>query len=116
MEKFLLLIREDMEKLKVLPAEDFQDCMDRMKLWVEKLAENGNYVAAEPLRTIGRYVSKENVLSDGPFIEAKEAISGYFIISAQNLEQAAEIAQTCPQVVNGNSVIEVRQIKAMDNE
>ena len=117
MDKFLLLIREDMEKLKLLPKEDFQACIDRMTEWVEELAEAGNYVdAAEPLRTIGRYVSKENVLSDGPFIEAKEAISGYFIINAENLEHAAAIAQTCPQVVNGNSIIEVRPILAMKEE
>ncbi|WP_221392362.1 YciI family protein [Dyadobacter sp. NIV53] len=116
MEKFLLLIREDMEKLKVLPDEEFQACIHRMGQWVEELAETGNYVAAEPLRTIGRYVSKENVLSDGPFIEAKEAISGYFIINAENLEQAAAIAQTCPQVVNGNSVVEVRPILELDEE
>ena len=116
MEKFLLLIREDIEKLKVLPEEDFQACIQRMALWVEELAEAGNYVAAEPLRTIGRYVSKENVLSDGPFIEAKEAISGYFIIYAKNLEQAAVIAQTCPQVTNGNSIIEVRPIMELDSE
>ena len=114
MDKFLLLIREDMEKFKALPEEEFQACIHRMTLWVEELAETGNYVAAEPLRAIGRYVSKENVLSDGPFIEAKEAISGYFIINAENLEQAAAIAQTCPQVLNENSIVEVRQIRALD--
>jgi len=114
-EKFLLLIREDVEKLKELPEIDFQACMNRMGLWVENLAENGNHVlAAEPLKTIGRYVSKENVLSDGPFIEAKEAISGYFIIQAENLEKAAALAQTCPQVLNNTSVIEVRRIRELD--
>lgn len=117
MDKFLLLIREDMEKLKLLPKEDFQACIDRMTGWVAELAEAGNYVdAAEPLRTIGRYVSRENILSDGPFIEAKEAISGYFIINAADLEHAAAIAQTCPQVVNGNSMIEVRPVLIMNKE
>lgn len=116
MDKFLLLIREDMEKLKQLPEEDLQACIQRMSVWVEDLAQNGNYVDAEPLRTIGRYVTNEKVLSDGPFIEAKEAISGYFIIHAENLEQAAGIAQNCPQVLNGNSVCEVRQIRAFEIE
>ncbi len=110
MEKFLLLIREDMEKRKQLSEEDFQSCIQRMGHWVEELTETGNYVAAEPLQPMGRYVNKELILSDGPFIEAKEAISGYVIIRAENLAQAAAIAQTCPQVLNGTSVVEVRPI------
>ncbi|TDE17566.1 YciI family protein [Dyadobacter psychrotolerans] len=116
MEKFLLLIREDMEKLKVLPDEDFQDCIKRMTHWVGDLAESGRYIAAEPLMTIGRYVTKDNVLSDGPFIEAKEAISGYFIIQAENLEEATAFAQTCPQVLNKISKVEVRPIMSLDNQ
>jgi hypothetical protein len=114
MEKFLLLIREDMEKRKKLSDEDFQDCIHRMGLWIEEMAETGNYVAAEPLHPSGRYVNKDAILSDGPFIEAKEAISGYFIIKAENLAQAAAIAQNCPQVLNNISVIEVRPIIAID--
>jgi hypothetical protein len=114
MEKFLLLIREDMEKRKVLSEEDFQACIARMGVWVEELAETGNYVAAEPLHPSGKYVKKDAILSDGPFIEAKEAISGYFIIRAENLAQAAAIAQNCPQVLNNTSVIEVRPIISSD--
>ena len=110
MDKFLLLIHEDMDKLKALPEEEFQDCIRLMAIWVEELAQNGNYVSADPLQTIGRYVSKERVLSDGPFIEAKEAISGYFIIRAENLDQAASIAQNCPRVLNKIGSMEVRQI------
>jgi hypothetical protein len=56
------------------------------------------------------------VVSDGPFIEAKEAISGYIIITAENLEQAASISQTCPLVINGTAVIEVRPIMVLNNE
>jgi len=112
MEKFLLLIREDMEKLKVLPDNEFAACIERMTDWVHDLAQNGNDVSfAQPLTTFGRYVSKERVLSDGPFIEAKEAISGVFIIEAENIEEAANLAQTCPQVINGTSVVEVRQLR-----
>jgi hypothetical protein len=116
MEKFLLLIRDDMDKVKALSEDEFRDCMRRMTVWIEELAQNGNYVAAEPLQTIGRYVSKEHVLSDGPFIEAKEAISGYFIIKAENLEQAAAIAQTCPRVVIDTSMVEVRQVRTFNED
>lgn len=53
---------------------------------------------------------KDKIISDGPFIETKEAVSGYMIISAENLEQAAQIAQSCPLVGVNVRSIEVRPI------
>ncbi|MGA9343790.1 MAG: YciI family protein [Nocardioidaceae bacterium] len=45
------------------------------------------------------------VVSDGPFIETKEALGGYYLIEARDLDQALELAQICP---SGN--IEVRPV------
>jgi len=84
--------------------------MLQMTKWVEGLSESGSYTGGDPLVTNGRYVSKDNVLSDGPFIEAKECISGYIAIKAENLEQAVSFAQTCPFVLDGSMAIEVREI------
>jgi hypothetical protein len=114
MEKFLLLIREDIEKLR-LSQQEHSTRIREMTKWVETLGESGNYIGGEPLVTIGRYVSKDNVLSDGPFIEAKESISGYIFIKAENLDQAVSMAQTCPYVMNDTMVIEVRPVMAMEN-
>ena len=114
MEKFLLLIREDIERLRQSPEEHSKRIRE-MTRWVETLGESGNYVGGEPLVTIGRYVSKDNVLSDGPFIEAKESISGYIFIKAENLDQAVAMAQTCPYVMNGTMAIEVRGVMALEN-
>ena len=50
---------------------------------------------------------------DGPFIDAKEGIAGFQIILAENLDQAAEIALTCPLVRNEISIIEVRPIDGL---
>jgi hypothetical protein len=47
---------------------------------------------------------------DGPFVEAKEVIGGFMIISADSLEEAAEIARECPGVVSPGSSVEVREI------
>ena len=109
MERFLLLIREDVQKLRE-STDAHRIRMLEMTKWVEGLSESGNYAAGDPLVTMGRYVSKDIVLSDGPFIEAKECISGYISVNAENLDQAVSIAQTCPFVLNGTMAIEVRQI------
>jgi hypothetical protein len=84
-----------------------------MLKWVDSLIESGNYVRGEPLLIKGRYVSKDKILSDGPFIEAHEGISGYEIIRAESLEQAAAIAQNCPLVQRGLAVREVRPIATL---
>jgi len=46
---------------------------------------------------------------DGPFAESKEAIGGFLIIQADNLEQAVQIAEDCPDFKFGQTV-EVRAI------
>ena len=115
MEKFLLLIREDLKKVEQMPEDQLTECIERMTAWVGELSESGNYIQGDPLTTTGKYVRKDNIFSDGPFIEAKEAISGYLIIKAESINQAAALAQTCPLVATEEVVIEVRPIMALNN-
>jgi hypothetical protein len=112
MEKFMLIVREDLKRLSQLTEEERFANIPIMLEWIKSIAESGNYVGGEPLAITGRYVSKNDVLSDGPFIEAKEGIAGYDIILAENINQAVSIAQTCPLVMQGIAVREVRPILA----
>ncbi len=57
----------------------------------------------------GKVVTAESA-SDGPFIEAKEVIGGYMIVSAKNLAEAIAVARECPGVVMPGSSVEVREI------
>lgn len=110
MEKFMLIVREDLKKLRQLTDEERFANIPIMLEWITSLVESGNYVGGEPLALTGRYVSKNDVLSDGPFIEAKEGIAGYDMILAENINQAVSIAQTCPLVMQGVAIREVRPI------
>src|SRR5882762_9559002 len=104
MEKFMLILREDCEKFSRMAEEERFLMAPVMLEWIRSIAEAGQYVAGGPLAISGRYVSKDSVLSDGPFIEAKEGVSGYDIILAESLNQAVSIAQTCPVVMMGLGV------------
>jgi len=115
MEKFLLIIREDLKMMKQFSEKDRYNGIRQMMPWVESLTESGNYIGGEPLLITGKYVSKETLVSDGPFIESKEGISGYLFLQAENLEQAASIAQSCPLVLQDKMVIEVRPIMTVNN-
>jgi hypothetical protein len=110
MEKFLLIIREDLNKLRKWNEEQRYDGVREMDLWVRRLVQKGNYVSGDALHIKGRYVRKDEVLTDGPFIEAKEGISGTMIIEATDLQDAVSIVQCCPLVQNGNMAIEVRPL------
>jgi hypothetical protein len=69
--------------------------------WVEELTQAGHFVAGEPLEAGGCHIKQDEVLTDGPFIEGKEAISGYFLIQAASQEQAIEVARQCPIFKSG---------------
>lgn len=57
----------------------------------------------------GRFVSAEPV-ADGPFVEIKELVGGYMIVSAESLEAAIEVARGCPGLVRPGSGVEVIEI------
>jgi hypothetical protein len=57
----------------------------------------------------GRLVSSAPVI-DGALVEIKELIGGYMIVSAKNLDEAAEIARGCPGLVGPGSGVEVIEI------
>jgi hypothetical protein len=95
MEKFLLIIREDLVKLGKESPKERNGNIAVMAKWVESMAEEGNYLSSHPLWSTGTYVSKDQVLSDGPFLESKEGVSGYIVISAENIRQATAYAPEC---------------------
>ena len=112
MEKFLLVIREDLKKIRDYGESQKSGDLRLMHEWTKWLMESGNYVDSNPLQASGRYVSRDAVVSDGPFIESKEGVSGYYLIRAESLEQAVSIAQDCPLLKKGMAVVEVRPLEA----
>jgi hypothetical protein len=55
--------------------------------------------------TVRNREGAEPLVTDGPFIETKEALGGYYVIDCKDLDQALELAKLCP---SGN--IEVRPV------
>ena len=108
MEKFLFIIREDLRQLKLKTEEERYDVIRDMDGWVKSLIKRGLYVGGDALLIEGRFVTRHQVVSDGPFIEAKEGISGFITLEADDLAAAVSFAQTCPLVLTGQMAIEVR--------
>jgi len=49
---------------------------------------------------------------DGPFVEIKELVGGYMIVSAGSLDEAVDVARQCPGLVRPGSCVEVIEIHA----
>jgi hypothetical protein len=111
MQKFLLLIREDLKTRTTLSHEDFVRQARQMGNWIDQMAGAGHFLDASALHNRGKYVGRGYINSDGPFIEAKECISGFILIQTANLEEASAWAQACPLVANGVGVVEVRELQ-----
>lgn len=56
-------------------------------------------------------VELHSAAADGPFVEVKELVGGYMVISASNLDEALDIARECPGLVSPGSGVEVIEIR-----
>jgi hypothetical protein len=113
MPEFVFLIRGGDENPLDFSLQELQVHVNKYFAWIEELTQAGHFKSGQPLAAQGKVVSrpaKDNVsIKDGPFAESKEAIQGFFLIQANDLAQAVELAQGCPVLDLGGSV-EVRPI------
>jgi len=98
-----------------LSPEELQKNLARFSVWFEQLRTEGKFRSGHPLVHDGKIVAGKDSVTDGPFAESKEAIAGFFIIRAESLEQAVEIAKGCPGLGYGQTV-EVRPIASEAGE
>jgi hypothetical protein len=96
-----------------LSTDELQQAMEKVMAWFEDLNKRGKIKGAQPLGGQGRVISGTDgrFVVDGPFTETKEAVGGYLVLQAENLNDAVEIAQSMPTLRYGISV-EVRPILA----
>ena len=94
--------------------EKMQKSMGKWMAWIDKLAKSGQYVSGEPLLPGGKTISGSNkTVTDGPFIEGKEIIGGYFIINAADYDEAVALCADYPDYDRGGK-IQIRQVMKMD--
>ncbi len=110
-EYMLILQRTDWDE--GLSIEETEKVIGQYTEWFQRLAREGTITGGKPLSAGGRVVSKQgDRVSDGPFIESKEAIGGFITINAASIEEAVEIVKTFPPVQMGVHV-EVREFSAI---
>jgi hypothetical protein len=111
--KFLCLAYEEEEKLNALSRGEWDALRRETLSYVDQLRNEGTLIAAEALQSVRtaktvRVRDKKLAMTDGPFAETKEALGGFFLIHAQDLDDAIRVASQWPSARLGS--IEVRPI------
>lgn len=92
-----------------VPREQVEQTIGLFYVWLERLVGEGKVKRGQRLRYEGKTVGGNNLVMDGPFGESKEVVGGYWIIIANSLEEAAEIAKSNPCLDSG-LFLEIRPI------
>ncbi len=92
--EYLVLISAT-DQTQISPADE-DKCMADYAIWAQALGEKhllGKRLDISP----GKHLKSKQIPStDGPFAEAKELIVGIIVLSAESMESAAEMAESCP--------------------
>ena len=110
MAEYLLLIRGGADDAAT--PEALADVLQQYRVWAQNLQKNGQLVDVAKLVDDGVRLRKgaQAIQVDGPFIETKETIGGFYIVKADSYDVACRIAQDCP-VFEMGGCIEVRAIQ-----
>lgn len=113
----MLMIPKGYEKAAPGTVPDAEAVGSMMK-YNKSLQEAGVLLALDGLHppSMGARVSFSGgkpTVTDGPYIESKEVLGGYWIIDVNSKEDAVEWASRCP--ASDNEVIEIRQVQEMSD-
>jgi hypothetical protein len=108
--RYMLLVYLDEQALNETEREE---CYVESTQLTHDLNASGNYLAAAPLHPVSTATSVrvrdgKRLVTDGPFAETREQLGGYYLIEAQDLDEALGIAARIPGARKGT--IEVRPV------
>jgi hypothetical protein len=106
--KYLLLVYSAETAIR-----DRQHCYEESTQLIHDLHSRGQYLGAAPLQPVAaatsvRIRNGKRLVTDGPFAETHEQLGGFFMVEAENLDEAISIAARIPGAKWGT--IEVRPV------
>jgi hypothetical protein len=109
MAEYVILICEDESGYATGSPDVAQQVMEAHVRFAQQVEEKGGkIVAGRALQPTSTATSiRSDVVTDGPFTETKEALGGFYMIEARDLDHALDIAKLCPAPFGG---VEVRPV------
>ena len=113
MAQYMILIYEDEAQYATATPELFGDIMREHTEFAAQVEQHGvKLVGGEALQPTGTATSvRGSEVTDGPFAETKEALGGYYLIDAPDLDAALAVGKLCPARFGG---VEVRPVMTFD--
>ena len=108
MQRYLIFLRSVPGKQEPPSPAQMQQMHAAFNAWKEKFKAN-ILDMGDKLKPGGKVVSPAGV-TDGPFVESKEIIGGYMIVTAESYEQAVEVAKGMGAMMMGGARIEIREL------
>jgi hypothetical protein len=101
----------------VMPSEQL---LTEMGQYNEELVKAGIMLAGEGLHPSSKgkrvlFSGPNRTVTDGPFAETKELIAGFWLWQVKSMDEAVEWVKRCPNPMNEESVIEIRQVFEMED-
>src|ERR1044071_671511 len=116
--RFMVIVKatEDSEA-GILPSQELLAAMGKYN---EELVKAGVMLAGEGLQPSSKgarvkFSGTKRTVIDGPFAETKELIAGFWLIQVKSKEEAIEWVKRCPNPMEGESEIEIRQVFEQDD-
>ena len=111
--KYMLLIYHDEQSWDAITETERQQIYGEYRKLRTDLESRGQFVTGSQLQPITmattvRVRDGKELVTDGPFAETHEQLGGYFLIEAENLDEATSIAARIPSARTGT--IEVRPL------
>jgi hypothetical protein len=102
----VLIYAQDSAHATDATAQDLESCDQH----ADELTDSGVMVAAYALTPKDMATSiRGDVITDGPFVDSKEVVAGFYVVQAPDLDTALAIARRNPAVTGGGGV-EVRPV------
>ena len=113
MKEFMMIFRNEKSEGSMPSAEQMQSMMKQWQDWIGGIDKQGRYIGTNRLIAEGKTIKPNKVITDGPYMEAKEMVGGYLIVKANSLDEAVEMAKSCPNLIYGGNV-EIRSVMPIE--
>ncbi|SEG68087.1 Uncharacterized conserved protein [Actinacidiphila yanglinensis] len=109
--KYMLIFRGGAVSRQDLSPSELQAHVEKWYRWSDELARQGRRNTGTALDNPGAVVrGQEHAVTDGPYTESKDLVTGSMVFEAASLADAVAVAHTCPTYEFGGSV-EVRPVQ-----
>jgi hypothetical protein len=113
--KFLLIMHQNPAVWNALTDDERNEVGNGHGAFIDTITKSGEMITTQALAdpsqsAVVRVRDGRSIVTDGPYLEAKEHLGGFYLIDCENKERALELAAMIPDAKVDGLAVEVRQV------